>query len=95
MLTALTKKELGIKCKEFKKRELVVINEIDGLDYCLNMIDTVVKDTKLPQEIQYTDEMKELKHKIELLTAENKHVKDMNEQLKNNLNDLRKIKYDE
>ena len=98
MLTSLTKKELGIKCSEQTKRELVILNEVNDLDYCLNMIDNVVLTTVLPQELKYKNEIKnmacdkeivELKHKNELLEAEIKYLNDMNNQLKENIKDLR------
>jgi len=97
MLTALTKKELGIDCKEATKRELIILNEINDLDYCLDMIEKVVNNTILPQENKYCDEIKELQHKCELLESENKHLKEINTQindkneiLKETMRDLRK-----
>ncbi len=69
-----------------------VLNEVHDLDYCLNMIDGLVKSTTLPQENKYIEEMKECKHKIELLESNNKHLTEMidhlketNEQLKGNI----------
>jgi len=97
MLTSLTKKELGIKCNEQTKRELVLLNEVNDLDYCLNMIDTVVNTTVLPQELKYKNEIKnmasqqeilELKHKNELLEAKIESLKELNDQLKDNIKDL-------
>lgn len=90
MLITLTKDQLNIECKEATKRELVVLNEVNDLDYCLDMINTVVTTTILPQENKYLEEIKEQKHKYELIKSENKHLKEMNAQLKDNLNDLRK-----
>jgi len=98
MLTTLTKKELNIKCNEQTKRELVILNEVNDLDYCLNMINTVVNTTVLPQELKYKNEIKnmvsnqefiELKHKNELLESKIEHLEEMNTQLKGNINDLR------
>jgi len=101
MLTSLTKKELGIKCNEHTKRELVLLNEVNDLNYCLNMIDTVVNTTVLPQELKYKNEIKnmtsqqeilELKHKNELLEAKIESLKELNDQLKDNIKDLRNKK---
>ena len=101
MLTALTKEELEITCKEKKKRELVILNEVNDLNYCIDMIETVVKTTIIPQEQQYKEKIKELtsqqyvaelKHKNNLLETENAHLKEMNQQLKDNIKDLRKPK---
>lgn len=89
MLTALTKEELKIKCKEKEKRELVILNEVNDLDKCLKMIDDVVAKTKLPQENEYLNEINEWKRKYELLEAKyNEKLERINE-LKENLNDLR------
>jgi len=51
------------------KKEIVTLDEINNLDYCLNMIENVVKTTTLPQELEYIDKIKELKcnHKYEIL----------------------------
>jgi len=67
MLTVLTKEQLKIQCKEKTKRELVTLNEIGDLDYCINMITDVVAKTKLPREIELNDEIKQWKHKCEIL----------------------------
>lgn len=101
MLTSLTKKELKIKCNEQTKRELVILNEVNDLDYCLHMIDNVVNTTILPQELEYKNKIKnmasdkelvELKHRNELLEAKVEHLKEINDQLKDNINDLRNKK---
>lgn len=95
MLTALTKKELGIECKEASKRELVILNEVNDLDYCINMIENVVTDTILPQKNKYKDEIRNLKHQYEILeikyNAEQKYIKRLekdNEHLQENIKDL-------
>ena len=90
MLSALTKKELKIDCKEKTKRELVAINEVNGLDYCIKMIDTVVAETVLPQENKYYAEIEKLKHEKELQAQQIKHLEEMNMQLKENIKDLRR-----
>lgn len=77
------------KKKEENKREHIVLNEVHGLDYCLNMISNVVNSTVLPQEHKYHKKIRELEHKNELLEEKNKHLKEMNEQLKENIKDLR------
>ncbi|AGC02442.1 BRO-N domain containing protein [Acanthamoeba polyphaga moumouvirus] len=69
MSTVLSKKELGIKCKQATKRELVVLNEVNDLEYCLNMIDNVVKNTTLPQEDEYIKTINNWEHKYELLNV--------------------------
>lgn len=89
ILTTLTKKQLGIECKEATKTELVVIDEVNDLDYCINMIDSVVLKTILPQENKYLDEIREHKCKHALLEIEIKHLNEINKNLKENLNDLR------
>ena len=89
MLTALTKKELKIDCKEKTKRELVIINEVHGLDYCIKMIDTVVAETVLPQENKYHAEIEKKDHTIELQAQEINHLKEMVTQLNENIKDLR------
>ena len=85
------------KTKEDNKREHAIINEVNGLDYCLNMIANVVEDTLNPLEVKYQQEIKDLKHKNEILeTKYNASLKDIQhleteaENLKNNINDLRK-----
>lgn len=89
MLTALTKEELKITCREATKCELVLLYEINDLDYCISMIDNVVNNTILPQENKYQDEIRNLKHKYEILetkyNADQKYIK----QLEENINDLR------
>jgi len=75
------------------------LNEINNLDYCLNMIENVVKTTILPQEEEYIDKIKtltlekeliEIKHQKNILEEKNKHLEEMNKQLKDNINDLRR-----
>jgi len=91
ILTSLTKEELGIKCKEKTKRELVLLNEVNDLDYCINMIDYVVKNTVLPQEQKYKETINELKLQNEIQTQRMRieHLEEMNCHLKDNINDLR------
>lgn len=81
------------------KKEIITLDEVNNLDYCLDMIETLVKKTKLPQEMEYDNKIKELTNKQELneiihenklLILENKHLKEMNDQLKQNIKDLRK-----
>uniref|UniRef100_A0A6G6AB07 Bro-n domain-containing protein n=1 Tax=Borely moumouvirus TaxID=2712067 RepID=A0A6G6AB07_9VIRU len=99
MSTVLSKKELGIKCKQATKRELVVLNEVNDLEYCLNMIDNVVKNTTLPQEDEYIKTINNWEHKYELLNVKyessqekyklleknNKNLKENNKLLKEKL----------
>lgn len=66
------------------------MTEKHGLDYCLNMIEQVINETKLPQENEYINENKELIHKNKLQAEKIKHLEEMNKQLRDNLNDLRR-----
>lgn len=90
MQVILTRKELEIDCKEAIQRELISLNEINDLDYCLNMIDTVVANTKLPQENKYLEEIRESKHKVDLLTEENAHLKELLASVKETNHQLKK-----
>lgn len=90
MQVILTRKELGIDCKEAIQRELISLNEINDLDYCINMIDTVVANTKLPQENKYLEEIRETKHKVDLLTEENTHLKELLASVKETNHQLKK-----
>jgi prophage antirepressor-like protein len=78
------------KSKEENRREHIILTEKHNLEYCLNMIENVIKDTSLPQENEYKNKIKDLEHKNELLTEKNKHLNELNQHLKDNLNDLRK-----
>ena len=71
---------------------MVILDEVNDLDYCINMIDEVVRTTKLPEEKEMQDKMKELQHEIELLRKDNERLKEMNIQLKENIKDLRNNK---
>jgi len=92
MSMTLTREELKITCKEKTKRELVALNEVNGLDYCLNMIDYVVKNTVIPQEQKYKEEINELKmqNEINALKMRVEHLEEMNKHLKENIVDLRR-----
>lgn len=108
MLTSLTKKELGINCKEKTKRELVRLTEVNDLDYCLVMIDNVVKTTVIPQEQEYKAKIEQmetaknaskleyenthLKETIERLEKMNKRLEKMNDQQDETIKDLRNRK---
>jgi len=89
------RRELKIKHKTTgktsNKRELVTLNEVNDLDYCIDMMDDVIKNTVSPVEMEYKKQIKELKNeqKINLLKAENIHLKELNERLKENIRDLR------
>jgi prophage antirepressor-like protein len=87
MLTALTKEELGVKCKGKNKRELIIIKKDTDLDYCLNMITSVITNTTLPQEQKYKETINEMK--IKLLESEIEYLKEIIKQQKDNLHDLR------
>lgn len=76
MLTSMKKKEMHIKCKDNGKdpsiHELIVLNEVNGVDYCTKTIDDLVATTKIPQELIYIDRIKEIEnnHKINTLQQE-------------------------
>ncbi|AZL89720.1 Bro-N domain-containing protein [Megavirus baoshan] len=55
------------KTKEQNKKEHIVLNEVSGLDYCLNMIEDVVNNTTLPQENEYQNKINKLECKNEIL----------------------------
>lgn len=70
-------KTLSIKGKKGKintLRELVELNSVNGLDYCLNMIELVIQNTVSPREqelldkikdLEFENKIKDLEHKIE------------------------------
>lgn len=76
MLTTLRIK--GNNGKILQKRELVRLNEVNGLNYCLNMIDSVVKKTITPHETELHEQIKELKHEKEkeLMEQKIKHLEE-------------------
>ncbi|XWV25360.1 putative Bro-N domain-containing protein [Tupanvirus deep ocean] len=77
------------KTKEENRKEHIILTEKHNLQYCLDMIEKVVKETSLPQENEYKNIIKDLEHKNEILTEKYKHLNELNNQLKENLNDLR------
>lgn len=90
ILTSMKKKDIHVKCKDNGKdqsiRELIVLNEVNGIDYCIKMIDDLVANTKIPQEMIYIEKMKEnehkseidkLKHEIELITEKMKRFESL------------------
>lgn len=60
------------KNKEETRREHIIINQINNLDYCLNMIDNVVKQTINPLEQKYHEKIKSLEHENKMVTQQNK-----------------------
>jgi len=54
------KKKVKGKIVTSNKTEIVTLNEINNLDYCLNMIESVVKNTTLPQEQEYKEKIKSM-----------------------------------
>lgn len=44
--------------------EPLIKNQINNLDYCINMITTDVQNTINPSEIKYHHKIKDLEHKI-------------------------------
>lgn len=89
--------------KETTKKEIIVINEINNIDYCIEMIENVVGTTFLPQEEEYKEiiknlesekEIMELKYKNKILENENKYLTELNNELKDKNNILKDtIKY--
>lgn len=62
------------KPKEENKKEHIILTEKHDLNYCLNMISNVVKNTSLPQENELKKIITELEHKYELSVNEIKHL---------------------
>lgn len=91
---------LKIKGKNTKteknKREHIVLNQINNLDYCLKMIESVIDNTKLPQENEYINKIDKLENQNKFLTQQYESsldkIKNLNnniENLSNNIEDLR------
>jgi len=57
------------KEKEENRTEHIVLNEVHDLDYCLKMIDNVVKTTTLPKEEEYKNKITELENENVLLKS--------------------------
>ena len=64
---------IKLKIKDSNKREHIVLTQQHDLDYCLNMIQNVINETILPQENEYKNQIKDLEHKVDLLTHKNKN----------------------
>jgi prophage antirepressor-like protein len=64
--------------------EIITLDEINNLDYCLDMIESVVKNTMWPQELGYIEKIKKLqkKHKYGILELKHKHLKKNHTQLR-------------
>jgi len=84
MLTSLKIKGPDGKIK--KKNELVLLNQVNDLEYCISMIDNVVNNTVSPLEQFLRDEVKDLKHK-------NKHQKELIGQQKELIGQLKVIHF--
>lgn len=84
-----TQKIRGKKDKILSMRELVALNEINDLDYCLNMIENVVNNTISPLEQELHNQIKELEHKYEVLETKYNAKLESIKELKENINDLR------
>ena len=83
-----------------KQTEIITLDEVNNLDYCIKMIENLVKTTTLPQEQEYIEEIRNLKvgHKYELIEVKYKkslkQIKLLEEQIKlleEHIKDLRKI----
>lgn len=79
------------KDKTVNKRELVLLNEVKDLDYCLDMIKNVIKTTISPLEKESFDKIKELEHKYELVCNKNDYLQEINTNLRENIDQLKKI----
>ncbi len=55
------------------KKESITLNEVNNLDYCLNMIDSVISTTTLPMEQKYQTKIKELETKNIITETEHKY----------------------
>jgi prophage antirepressor-like protein len=84
------------KLKEENKREHIILTQKHNLKYCIDMIEDVVNNTKLPQEEKYIKTIRHLKYKNKILS--NQHIYDAKlierledsvSNLKDNLDDLR------
>ena len=82
--------------KVSRKKEIITINEINNLDYCLNMIESVIKNTKLPQELEYKEKIKDLEnlHNYKIIEVKYENALKTIEDLRNNLKDLRETNTD-
>jgi hypothetical protein len=83
------------------KKEIVALDAVNNLDYCLTMIDKVVKETIYPQELEYIEKINKLEsdNRYELLKTNYdnalKQIEMLEENisiLKENVNDLRRNK---
>lgn len=78
------------KKKEENRTEHIIINEVKNLDYCLNMIENVVKQTVNPLEQKYHNKIKELTHENEILKQKVTLFESMIRELKRTVKFLRK-----
>ncbi|AKI81610.1 BRO-n domain-containing protein [Acanthamoeba castellanii mimivirus] len=91
---------LKIKGKNTKteknKREHIVLNQINDLDYCLNMIESVINNTKLPQENEYINKIDKLENQNKFLTLQYESsldkIKNLNNNIKNLSNNIEDLK---
>ena len=90
MIVKLKIKGKGRKTEDTKD-EHIVFTQRHGIDYCLNMITDVVNCTFHPQEETYKRKIEDLEHTIELLTTKNTHLVEINDRLKDHVNDLRDL----
>ena len=84
-----TRKLKGNGNKILTRRELVILNEINNLDYCLNMIESVIKNTPSTLEIEHKDKINEWRPKCELLESKIESLKEINTQM-NDKNEILK-----
>jgi hypothetical protein len=89
MSITMTKKELGIECNGKTKRELIKIDEVKNLQYCIKIIDKVINNTILPKEQKYIDQIKDLIHDKQLLEVKLQHRDEMLHSLKDTIKILK------
>jgi prophage antirepressor-like protein len=90
MSVTMTKEELGIEIKGKTKRELIKIDEVKNLQYCINIIDNVINKTILPKEQKYIDQIKDLEHTVTLLNNRLTHKDELLESYKDTINILKR-----
>lgn len=73
--------------------EIITLDEVNNLDYCISMIENLVKTTTLPQEQEYIDKIKSLKisYRYKLLEVKYKKAQKQIKLLKESITDLREM----
>lgn len=76
-----TKKGIALSTK----REIITLSDIGELNYCLSMIEHVVKHTSSPQELEYQMKINECNHKYEILNIKYEHILEQKKLLEKNI----------